>query len=198
MPKDCFSRKTHTECGDTTELTKDEAGAHLLYFLLGPAGNKHHSRGRNTYPKGGNKLGLQCSDCHGTSPKQRTAAKRSLCGHFPYCCWGIPPVPLRPQPAVPACRDAPAAGDGASSLLETAAWEMISKASGTMKQNCASPLTFIFFQSSGFISFVLESCSVLTGGGTVLMCLHAKYAEGIPTVKKNELRRGQRSTHMYS
>lgn len=78
-------KNTHRVWWHMTELTKDEAGAHLLYFLLGPAGSKHHSRGRNTYPEGGNKLGLQCGDCHGTSPKQRTAAKQSLRGHFPYC-----------------------------------------------------------------------------------------------------------------
>jgi len=38
------------------ELTKDEAAACLLCFLLGPVGSKHHSCGSNTYPKGGNKL----------------------------------------------------------------------------------------------------------------------------------------------
>lgn len=41
------------------------------------------------------------------------------------------------------------------------------------------PSPIHFFQTCGFISPL-----VLTGGGTVLMCLHAKYPERIPTVRK--------------
>lgn len=46
------------------------------------------------------------------------------------------------------------------------------------------PSRSYFSESCRFISFMLESLSMLAGGGTVLMCLHAKYAERIPTVKK--------------
>lgn len=59
------------------KLAKDQAGACLLYFLLRAAGSKHLSGGRNTYPEGSNKLGLQRRDCYRTSPRQRTATKHS-------------------------------------------------------------------------------------------------------------------------